>query len=148
MTDVQAQYALTGQSLGRPTEYTPDCVALALGFADQVPGATIAELACTLGVSKVTVYAWARTHPAFLNALEIFRAKSESYLAKRIREAKQADINAMFLGKVMHGWNDRQQDAGDGDKKITVEVLIKHQSLPAPQKDEQPIEAEYKVVRD
>lgn len=63
--------------VGRPTDYDPKYCDIALESFGQ--GNSIAHLAKTLGVARVTIYRWAEKHPEFSNALERGREMAESH---------------------------------------------------------------------
>lgn len=71
--------------VGRPTEFKDEFIDKALDYIehpseyqDVVP--TVAGLSLILGVTRTTIYEWAKVHPEFANTLEDLKAKQESEL--------------------------------------------------------------------
>lgn len=116
---------------GRPTDYTPELVAKAWGYAeggwsavgDPVP--TVAGLACEIGVRRETCYAWAKDeNKEFSNILGKIAEEQERNL---VRGGLGGDFNApitkMMLTK--HGYSDRiEQDNTSSDGSMSLAGLF------------------------
>lgn len=134
-----------GYVFGRPTDYIPDICNQALAYARANPGASIAELAVHLSVSKVTVYAWAQAHPDFMNALNQYRAHGEADAWSRLK-SRTVDPNAMFILKAAHGFTDRP-DQVQSQQQASAKVEIRIRVLDGAKKRDA-LDVEYSVVED
>jgi hypothetical protein len=122
-------------TVGRPTSYTPEIVEKAWAYAnggweeagDPVP--SVAGMACEIGISRETCYAWAQDDDrAFSDILRSIAKTQERQLLKGgLLGEYNAPITKMMLTK--HGYSDKvEQDvtSSDGSMKPTViEVIAK-----------------------
>lgn len=121
---------------GRPTDYTPELLEAAMHYAtdgwieckDAVP--TVAGLACEIGVSRETCYAWARDDKkkAFSDILhKIAQTQERKLVNGGILGEFNAPITKMMLTK--HGYSDRiEQDHSSKDGSMTptrIELVAK-----------------------
>ena len=67
---------------GRPSSFKPEFVDQSIKLARL--GAIDADLADFFGVSEVTVNAWKKKHPEFLNALKEGKAQADAEVADRL----------------------------------------------------------------
>src|SRR3990172_6217 len=71
--------------VGRPSLYKPEIIDelnkyLTFAVPENMKIPTVEGLALRLGVSKVTLYAWAKEHPEFLNALDELKMRQKESL--------------------------------------------------------------------
>lgn len=100
---------------GRPSLYTPDLLDRARGYLtgykdmdDPIP--SIAGLACVLGITRETCYAWAKDQekPEFSDILmELGQRQERELLRSGLRGDFNPPIAKMILTK--HGYSDRQE---------------------------------------
>ena len=131
---VQTAYALTSQTVGRPTNYSPDYPALVLQMIEEIPGITIAEVARNLRTHKWTLFDWADAHPEFNHSVKCIKTWGEAHFAERVRLAKKLDIHGMFFLKAAHGWRD-QGDAdtkGKGPSTVLIKIEVVNGLLSGP----------------
>lgn len=99
----------------RPTDYNPDILASALNYlenfkelGDVVP--TVAGMACEIGVSRETIYAWAKdeTKPEFSDILMRVMEKQERNLVNGgLAGGFNPAVTKMMLTK--HGYSDKSE---------------------------------------
>jgi hypothetical protein len=117
---------------GRPSQYKPDVIKKARnyiadheGFGDPVP--SIAGLACVLGITRETCYAWAKDpeKPEFSDILKELMQKQERQLLKQgLLGGFNPSITKMILTK--HGYSDKVENdhtSSDGSLRPTTIVL-------------------------
>ena len=107
---------------GRPSEYEPRFSQLIKGHLAE--GAPIETFGVThAGVSKKTVYDWAKKHPEFLNAMEEGRDLCYAFWAKMGRKLAVGKIkhgNAAvwsFTMKNLNGWSDKVDVRDEREEK-------------------------------
>lgn len=98
---------------GRPTKYKPE---MAAAFeAELAKGYSVLSAAAAIGITKPTVYEWAKRHPEFSSALKAGQAKSarwwEATLQKIAREGGGNATAAIFALKNLGlgAWRDKQE---------------------------------------
>lgn len=116
------------RAVGRPSLYNEELQAKAdeylLAHEDQgdvIP--SHAGLACWLGVSKPTIYEWAKIHSGFSNTLQSILVKQETIaLNKGLSGAFNATITKLVLAN--HGYSDKQEikHAGSIETKQTRDM--------------------------
>jgi len=120
--------------MARPTDYRPQMVDEArryianhTNFDDPVP--TVAGLACVLGVTRETCYAWAKDEnkPGFSDILKELAQKQERILVRGgLKGEFNAPLTKMMLTK--HGYSDRVEndhtssDGSLGPTRIIIEA--------------------------
>ena len=116
---------------GRPTDYTPELVAKAWEYAnggwqnagDTVP--TVAGLACEIGISRETCYAWSADAQKsefsyILN--KIAQTQERTLVNNGLKGEYNAPIAKMMLTK--HGYSDKiEQDHTSSDNSMTPTVI-------------------------
>ncbi|MDZ7905213.1 MAG: terminase small subunit [Cypionkella sp.] len=117
--------------VGRPTQYTPDLLKRARGYltafkdmGDVVP--SIAGLACVLGVTRETCYAW-QSDPAKAEFSDILRELMQRQERALINGGLGGDFNPpltkMMLSK--HGYSDRvETDVTSSDGSMTPKPAL------------------------
>ena len=113
---------------GRPTKYSKAMLDKAreyiqnhAQYGDVVPIA--AGLAGELGVTKVTLYEWAKHYPEFSNTLQLLQEAQERKLASGgLSSTFQPTIAKLMLAN--HGYHDKQE-IGQGKEMdpITIRVV-------------------------
>jgi hypothetical protein len=120
---------------GRPTDYKPEILQKARNyiadheaFEDPIP--SVAGLACVLGLTRETLYAWARdeTKPEFSDILRELMQKQERQLLRGGLVGNfNAPITKMILTK--HGYSDKvEQDHTSSDGSMTpkpTEIILR-----------------------
>lgn len=113
---------------GRPTKYNKAALAKAWEYlenheerGDPVP--TAAGLACELGVTKSTLYEWAKHHEEFSNTLASVNQKQERGLtAGGLTGQFQPTIAKLMLAN--HGYHDKQEIGSSRDMDpIIIRVI-------------------------
>ena len=122
------------RGVGRPTDYTDDLLDAAKAYilggweqsGDAVP--TVAGMACEIGVSRETMYAWAKDEnkPEFS---DIFKELLEWQERKLVNGGLSGGFNPavtkMMLTK--HGYSDKQEidhtSGGETIKPTTIQVM-------------------------
>jgi DNA-binding phage protein len=99
----------------RPTDYNPEILASALNYlenfkelGDVVP--TVAGMACEIGISRETIYAWAKdeTKPEFSDILMRVMEKQERNLVNGgLAGGFNPAVTKMMLTK--HGYSDKSE---------------------------------------
>jgi hypothetical protein len=116
---------------GRPSTYRASMVDSARRYIDahedfDDPVPTVAGLACVLGVTRKTVYEWAKDQnkPEFCDILEELAQKQERALVKGgLLGAFNAPISKMMLTK--HGYSDKvENDHTSSDGSMTPTQII------------------------
>lgn len=116
---------------GRPATYGGDILTKARGYltsfedmGDPVP--TIAGLACVLGVTRETCYAWASDpeKPEFSDITkELAQRQERALVANGLRGSFNAAVTKMLLAK--HGYSDRvETDHTSSDGSMTPKGAI------------------------
>ncbi len=97
--------------MARPTDYTPEICDRVLGYLTDLASSEgtklpqIAGVADWLGVSRSTLYLWAKEHPEFSDILEYVSTKQEIALVDRGLSGEfNASITKLMLTK--HGYRD------------------------------------------
>lgn len=116
--------AAAKRPVGRPSEYDPDYCERVIALGKE--GKSRAEIASDLNCSRVTLAAWERQHPEFLNALQ--RAKDEELAwwegQARLGLNKGSAFNAAIWKQSVSGrfpnepYRERVQLAGKDDGPI------------------------------
>jgi hypothetical protein len=116
---------------GRPTVYGPELLKMARGYltsykdmGDLVP--SVAGLACVLGITRETCYAWARDPEK-----QIFSDILSELMQRQERELVNGGLGGNFnapITKMMmtkHGYSDRvEQDHRSSDGSMTPQKII------------------------
>lgn len=87
---------------GRPTDYNPDFCALIIEHGEK--GASVVEMAYECGVTKQSIYEWARVHPEFSDALNKARAASQVWWERKGRagiEKSSSEFQGNLWGRNM-----------------------------------------------
>lgn len=122
--------------MSRPTDYNEEILAKALEYVqnheqygDVVP--TISGMACEIGVSRETLYAWSKDKekPEFSDILSRVMENQERKLVNGgLAGGFNPAVTKMMLTK--HGYSDKQEidhTSGDGSMtpvdKVTIEVI-------------------------
>lgn len=126
---------------GRPTEYSPSYCDVAIQACAR--GATMAELADMLGVSRWTVYRWRAEHQAFGDAIRVARETADervgfslyeravgySYNAVKIMQFEGSPVIVPYVehvppdvGAQKHWLANRQPDKWRDDQRVTLEA--------------------------
>lgn len=115
---------------GRPTDYTPELLARAKAYAEKATDsalgespklASIAELALHLGVSRETLYAWAKEKQEFSDILQkVMTAQEMALLDNGLHGKWNPTITKLMLTK--HGYTDKQDITSDG-KALPTPIL-------------------------
>jgi hypothetical protein len=93
--------------MGRPTEYKPEYCQLLLEHGSK--GLSFEAFGGVVGVSKVTLYAWAKKYPDFLNAKNVARSNSRLTLETMMIQIASGRVkygNAtpiIYMLKSIHG---------------------------------------------
>lgn len=120
---------------GRPTDYKPEVITKARNyisdhesFDDPVP--SVAGLACVLGVTRETCYAWSKDpkKSEFSDILKELAQKQERVLVRHgLLGAFNAPITKMMLTK--HGYSDKvENDHTSSDGSMTpkpTEIILR-----------------------
>ena len=117
--------------MARPTDYKPELIAKAYEYlenyaelGDVVP--TVAGMACEIGVSRETIYAWGKDEdkPEFSDILtRVQQAQERKLVSGGLGGAFNPAITKMMLTK--HGYSDKQEldhTSSDGSMRPTVLV--------------------------
>jgi hypothetical protein len=119
----------TANPIGRPTLYRPEIIDeineyLKEAVPENMDIPTVEGIALKLGISKDTLYEWAKIHPEFSDALGRLKMEQKQHLIKAgIFGGKEvnATIIALLL-KVNHDMIETtKQDITTGGDKITFE---------------------------
>jgi hypothetical protein len=116
---------------GRPTVYGPELLKMARGYltsykdmGDLVP--SVAGLACVLGITRETCYAWARDPEK-----QIFSDILSELMQRQERELVNGGLGGNFnapITKMMmtkHGYSDKlEQDHRSSDGSMTPQKII------------------------
>ena len=114
---------------GRPSKYNASYLKKAQDYVenyqalgDVVP--SIVGLACELGVSKNTLYAWGRDNVQFLNTLEAIEStQHRKLLSGGLNSSFQPTIAKLMLAN--HGYHDKQDTQLSGGVEVkTIERRI------------------------
>lgn len=114
---------------GRPTDYTPELLEKAKQYI-YVPEAfgrangdipNLAGFALYLGISRPTVYEWAKEHKEFSYIVDDILAEQEQMLLQKgLKGEYQPTIAKLMLTK--HGYTDKQDITSDG-KALPTPIL-------------------------
>jgi hypothetical protein len=120
----------TSRPVGRPTDYTPDIIAKLNKYLEEaipqnmkIP--TVEGIALKLGISKDTLYEWAKIHPEFSDALGELKMKQKEALVE-IGIFGGKEINATIVAlllKVNHEMvevNRTELTGKDGESLVIV----------------------------
>jgi hypothetical protein len=115
--------------IGRPTDYTPDIkrkVEVYIqyhrteGMTDKVP--SIANMAIELGVSRDTLYEWAKKHEEFSDILdEVLTLQEDKLLNYGLNSKWNPTITKLMLSK--HGYREGHDVTSDGEKVQNIVYL-------------------------
>ncbi len=112
---------------GRPSVFKPEyCQSV---ISDMTKGFTLTAWAGSIGISRETAYAWARTHPEFSDAVATGRAARQRYWEQRLMgvEAGAANSGIIFALRncCQEDWADKHevQHSGAGGGAIPVEIV-------------------------
>ena len=115
---------------GRISDYTPELVEAAwhyanggwLGVGDLIP--SVAGLACEIGVSRETCYAWAKDETKVFSDIlsTISKSQERQLLQGGLSSRFNASITKMILTK--HGYSDRvETDHTSSDGSMTPQTV-------------------------
>lgn len=93
---------------GRPSKYDPAFCDLAIEWMSQ--GYSIAGFAGKIGVSRESVYKWAKEHPEFSDALTAARAASAAWWEERSVELASGKEGAGNPTMIVFGLKNRVAD--------------------------------------
>lgn len=119
---------------GRPTDYTPDIIKeinkyLQEAIPQNMKIPTVEGIALKLGISKDTLYEWAKRYPEFSDALSVLKMKQKEALTE-IGIFGGKEINATIVAlllKVNHDMVETQKtDITSGGKPILGGVTNVH----------------------
>lgn len=118
--------------MARPSKYNNDVQAMADDYvsgghvAQDDPVPTVAGLACLIGVTRETLYAWAQVKPGFSDTLKRLNAQQEKLLtAGGIRGDMNSTICKLMLAN--HGYSERQDvnhSSRDGSMSAPTRIEI------------------------
>jgi len=96
---------------GRPTKYDPAYCAMVEEIMGQ--GFSLTAFAGHIGVSKETVYQWARQHPEFSDAVTRARPKRLAHLERQLLAGETGPKVTAFMFALKNAdadeWRDKQQ---------------------------------------
>lgn len=110
--------------MGRPVEYREEFCAVVI--EEMAKGYSKEAVAGVIGISKETLYQWAKKYPNFSDAISIGESKSRVFWENKLVEyavhtknGKQINGQVFNLNmKNRFGWKDKQEvDVGDSTKK-------------------------------
>jgi len=111
---------------GRPTKYKPEYCDTIVDFMRD--GASIVEFAASIGVSRDSVYEWAKNNPAFSDALKTAMELCEAWWTAQGRVhmmVKEFNHVLWYMQmKNRFGWRDKQETelTGPGGSPLSIEV--------------------------
>lgn len=111
--------------LGRPPKYGPSMLEkVAAYFQDPSiandPVPTKAGLCVYLGVSKQTLYRWAKENPEFSDSLKTGEVHQERHFIRALLDKNIPQAGIIFAAKNVLGWRDKRETQGGGDTTIQV----------------------------
>lgn len=111
---------------GRPTKYTPEMCQIVVSLMGE--GASKAEVAAELGISRQCMNEWTENNQDFSDAIKEGEALSEAWWLKKGRvnlENKDFSATLWYMNmKNRHGWKDRHEVAGTGPKGEHIIKII------------------------
>lgn len=96
---------------GRPTDYTPEALAMAKGA--YAMGAKDIEVAALLGVVEATIYNWKIAHPEFLEASKAWKILADDRVERSLYERA-------------NGYSHPDTDIRVADGEIVMTEIVKH----------------------
>ena len=111
--------------IGRPTDYRSNYCADVVDYMGK--GFSLTAFAGHVGVSRETIYEWARVHPEFSDAVKAAQAGRCNALEKGLLDQELAgpQITARIFAlknAAPLDWRDRIEHTGDGGGPIQVSV--------------------------
>lgn len=119
--------------MGRPTDYTPELVEKAWAYVnggwadagDPVP--SVAGLACEIGITRETCYAWAKDEKKVFSdiLLRLAQSQERQLLRGGLSGVFNAPITKMMMTK--HGYSDRVETdhtSSDGSMTPPSRIII------------------------
>jgi len=96
---------------GRPTKYREEYCEGIVEY--MTTGQSLIQYAASIGVSKHSIYEWAKDHPKFSDALTKAQGACEAYWervcqSKTLKKSGGSDAVLMFYMKNRFRWTDRQ----------------------------------------
>lgn len=110
--------------MARPTDYTPELLERARQYISDIDGLPqVAGMARFLGVSRDTLYEWAKIHDEFSDIFENVKAAQEEML---IEKGLSGDFNSTITKLMLskHGYRESQDVTSDGKPLILPSALI------------------------
>lgn len=113
--------------IGRPSLYTPDMGERVIAIMRE--GLSITAAAGEIGISRDTIYAWAKENPAFSDALNLGRAARVSTLERQLLTMEAGPMVTARIFALKNAcpeeWREKVVHAGEKDEPVQVEHTIK-----------------------
>lgn len=97
---------------GRPSKYDKTKCTQILECGKE--GQSLAEMACSLDVSRATIFVWCREYPEFLDAYTRAQEESEAFWARRLRGGLgmapsefQGPATLKYMAQRFPGWSEK-----------------------------------------
>jgi len=110
------------QSVGRPTDFTPE---LGEQILERMEGGlSLAAAAADLNVHRQRVYEWAERHPAFADTVKLAQAKRQLFLERRLLKAEQGPVVTSTIFALKNAGPEDWRDKHDVEHTGGFQVVI------------------------
>lgn len=111
---------------GRPTKYDPSMCEKLIECGKR--GCSVTEMACAIGISKETLYVWAKDNKEFSDSLKIAVEHSQSWWEQKGREATFGGIEGFnptaFIFQMKNRFREDYADVNKHEVKSENPLVI------------------------